>query len=81
MASEPAGIPCPICGETKSRVRRTTPAAGYVTRRRQCRGCGTRFTTAEKIPGKPLNVTVSAMGVGEVIRAVEFLRSEADRND
>ena len=46
---QPAGIPCPHCGNTgKQRITNSRPKNGYVIRRRECLACGKRFTTYEK---------------------------------
>lgn len=71
------GIPCPLCGDTANSVVRTTAYQGYVSRRRQCRGCANRFTTEEKIPGLgPLPVAGSAISVAHLLKAAEFLGVE-----
>lgn len=42
---------CPRCGERESRVvdSRGAPSGDAIRRRRQCEGCGFRFTTYERI--------------------------------
>ncbi len=42
-------LPCPRCGERRSRVidTRGMPEKNYIRRRRECEACGHRFTTFE----------------------------------
>src|SRR3954453_682133 len=51
------GVDCPYCTHASTRVvdsRLTDPAS--VRRRRQCEGCGERFTTYERVEQTPLTV-------------------------
>ncbi len=49
---------CPFCGLSDSRVldSRPTVEGDSIRRRRECGGCGKRFTTYEKVDGLPLVV-------------------------
>ena len=49
---------CPYCGHTKNRVvdSRTSREGLAVRRRRECRGCGERFTTYEVVEDRPLSI-------------------------
>lgn len=49
---------CPYCGVIDSRVidSRPTEESAAIRRRRECTGCGRRFTTYEKIEELPLMV-------------------------
>lgn len=49
---------CPFCGFENSRVIDSRPAEenNSIRRRRQCDGCGRRFTTYEKVETIPLTV-------------------------
>lgn len=49
---------CPVCRHTESRVidSRPTPDGTSIRRRRECAGCGRRFTTYETIEYAPLMV-------------------------
>ena len=49
---------CPYCGYDNSRVIDSRPAEenNSIRRRRQCDGCGKRFTTYEKVETIPLTV-------------------------
>lgn len=49
---------CPFCGFDNSRVIDSRPAEenNSIRRRRQCDGCGRRFTTYEKVETIPLTV-------------------------
>lgn len=48
---QPAGLVCPRCGCAHFWTLRTTRRSGRIVRHRECRHCGRRFTTAEKIVG------------------------------
>jgi transcriptional repressor NrdR len=52
---------CPFCGHEDSQVKdsRPTEDAGAIRRRRQCEGCGARFTTFERIQLRELTVVKS----------------------
>lgn len=41
------GVRCPTCGGAKSTVVEARPVIDGVRRRRQCSGCGARWTTRE----------------------------------
>ena len=45
---------CPTCEHSISRVTNSREAEGSVRRRRECRRCGVRFTTYEKIQSSAL---------------------------
>src|SRR5512136_1342503 len=47
---------CPFCASTSSRVIDTRDAEGGIRRRRECLGCGRRFTTYERVA--PLRLMV-----------------------
>lgn len=49
---------CPYCGDDNSRVIDSRPSDenNSIRRRRQCDGCGRRFTTYEKVETIPLSV-------------------------
>jgi len=47
---------CPFCGSARSRVIDTRDAEGGIRRRRECEGCGRRFTTYERVA--PLRLMV-----------------------
>ncbi len=42
------GVRCDVCGHEGSRVIKTWRAGDQVFRRRQCEGCGFRFSTCER---------------------------------
>jgi transcriptional repressor NrdR len=52
---------CPYCGHEDSQVKdsRPTEDAAAIRRRRQCEGCGARFTTFERIQLRDINVVKS----------------------
>lgn len=46
------GLVCPACGGTRFRTRKTRGrAGGYVYRLRECRECGQRAATSERVVG------------------------------
>jgi transcriptional repressor NrdR len=49
---------CPFCGSEDSQVKDSRPVAegAAVRRRRQCGGCGARFTTLERVQLRELTV-------------------------
>ncbi|SDD29001.1 transcriptional repressor NrdR [Sphingomonas sp. YR710] len=52
---------CPFCGHEDSQVKdsRPTEDGASIRRRRQCEGCGARFTTFERIQLRELTVVKS----------------------
>ncbi len=50
---------CPFCGGYDTQVKDSRPAEDHsvVRRRRECTGCGARFTTAERVQLRNLFVT------------------------
>ncbi len=52
---------CPFCGHDDSQVKDSRPTEdnGAIRRRRQCEGCGGRFTTFERIQLRELTVVKS----------------------
>jgi transcriptional repressor NrdR len=51
-------VNCPYCSHTSTRVvdSRLTDPGDSVRRRRECEGCGERFTTYERVEAAPLTV-------------------------
>ena len=47
---------CPFCGHTETRVLDSRPHDERIRRRRECLGCGKRFTTYEIIESLPIIV-------------------------
>ena len=49
---------CPFCGDTDSQVKdsRSSEDGAAIRRRRQCEGCGARFTTFERVQLRDLTV-------------------------
>lgn len=57
---EQLGLACPQCGCNASEVTATRPAIlKKVWRRRECMHCGHKFTTFERVVGKPKSATNS----------------------
>lgn len=72
------GIRCPACGMTASHVIRTASGSDYLTRRRECGACGTRYTTTERLYGKlPPDMAGSAISVGQLQKMVEIAIGKA----
>jgi transcriptional repressor NrdR len=69
---------CPFCGHEDSQVKdsRPTEDAGAIRRRRQCEGCGARFTTFERIQLRELTVLKSE-GRREPFERIKLERSLA----
>ncbi|WP_066634823.1 transcriptional regulator NrdR [Desulfolucanica intricata] len=65
---------CPFCGILDSRVLDSRPAdeGNSIRRRRECGGCGKRFTTYEKVDELPLMV-VKKDGGREVFKRSKLL--------
>ncbi len=55
---EVGGVRCPFCQQPETRVldSRPTEEGAAIRRRRECGGCGGRFTTYEKVEFPPLFV-------------------------
>jgi len=51
-------VKCPFCGEQESKVIDSRPVedGSVIRRRRECLGCGKRFTTYERIESLPILV-------------------------
>jgi len=67
---------CPYCGHEDSQVKdsRPTEDAGAIRRRRQCEGCGARFTTFERIQLREIAV-VKTGGASEPFDRDKLARS------
>ena len=65
---------CPFCGKMDSRVLDSRPAdeGNSIRRRRECGGCGKRFTTYEKVDELPL-IVVKKDGGREVFNTAKLL--------
>jgi transcriptional regulator NrdR family protein len=50
-AAEPKGLVCPNCGCRHFYVVYTRPRAEKIVRRKECRHCGRRVTTTERVSG------------------------------
>ena len=48
---QPRGLVCPNCGCRHFYVVYTRPRAGRIVRRKECRYCGRRVTTTERLGG------------------------------
>jgi len=69
---------CPFCGNEDSQVKdsRPTEDGASIRRRRQCEGCGARFTTFERVQLRELTV-VKRDGVRQPFERTKLERSIA----
>lgn len=69
---------CPYCGQSEQKVLDSRPArdGGAIRRRRECEGCGRRFTTFEE-PEKPRLLVVKKDGLREDFSREKLLNSMA----
>ncbi|MEK6542080.1 MAG: transcriptional regulator NrdR [Pseudomonadota bacterium] len=67
---------CPSCGHEDSQVKdsRPTEDGAAIRRRRQCEGCGARFTTFERIQLREVTV-IKSSGQHEIFDRDKLLRS------
>ena len=67
---------CPFCGHDDSQVKdsRPTEDSSAIRRRRQCEGCGGRFTTFERIQLRDLTV-IKSNGMREPFEREKLERS------
>ena len=70
---------CPFCANESSQVKDSRPAedGSAIRRRRQCEGCGARFTTFERIQLREVTV-VKSNGLGEDPRREPFERAKLE---
>jgi len=69
-------VRCPFCSHENSQVKdsRPTEDGASIRRRRQCEGCGARFTTFERVQLRDLNVVKAGN------RREPFDRSKLERS-
>ena len=69
---------CPFCAQTDSQVKdsRPTEDGASIRRRRQCEGCGARFTTFERVQLRELSV-VKKDGIRQPFDRTKLERSIA----
>ena len=70
---------CPFCANESSQVKDSRPAedGSAIRRRRQCEGCGARFTTFERIQLREVTV-LKSNGPGEDARREPFDRAKLE---
>ena len=70
---------CPFCANESSQVKDSRPAedGSAIRRRRQCEGCGARFTTFERIQLREVTVVKSG-GAGDEPRREPFDRAKLE---
>lgn len=76
------GIPCPVCGGVWHKVTDSRPSPGCVRRRMQCKACGERFTTYERIAEKYRRVHAFSAArlhnhIKAALREIERAKEEA----
>ena len=54
------GLRCDVCGAPLVILKEKDPAVGHLTRRRECKRCHLRYTTSEKIVGRPTQEELDA---------------------
>jgi transcriptional repressor NrdR len=72
---------CPFCANEDSQVKDSRPTEDNtaIRRRRQCEGCGARFTTFERVQLRDVTVVKSA-GDGTPSRRESFDRSKIEQS-
>ena len=72
---------CPFCAHDNSQVKDSRPTEDNtsIRRRRQCEGCGARFTTFERVQLREVTVVKSGSDGGEVRREA-FDRSKIEQS-
>ena len=72
---------CPFCAHDNSQVKDSRPTEDNtaIRRRRQCEGCGARFTTFERVQLREIVVVKSSEGTG-LERREPFDRSKIEQS-
>ncbi|RIV88943.1 transcriptional regulator NrdR [Aurantiacibacter zhengii] len=72
---------CPFCANEDSQVKDSRPTEDNtaIRRRRQCEGCGARFTTFERVQLRDV-VVVKSAGNGSPSRRESFDRSKIEQS-
>ncbi|MEI6643877.1 MAG: transcriptional regulator NrdR [Novosphingobium sp.] len=72
---------CPFCAHEESQVKDSRPSEDNtsIRRRRQCEGCGARFTTFERVQLREVMVIKSGGASGDV-RREPFERSKIEQS-
>ena len=72
---------CPFCAHEESQVKDSRPSEDNtsIRRRRQCEGCGARFTTFERVQLREVMVVKSG-GPGSEARREPFDRSKIEQS-
>lgn len=72
---------CPFCAHDDSQVKDSRPAEDNtaIRRRRQCTGCGARFTTFERVQLREITVVKSGGSDGE-LRREPFDRAKIEQS-
>ncbi len=72
---------CPFCAHDDSQVKDSRPTEDNtaIRRRRQCEGCGARFTTFERVQLRDVTVVKSAAD-GTPVRRESFDRSKIEQS-
>ncbi|HEY8603255.1 transcriptional regulator NrdR [Tsuneonella suprasediminis] len=72
---------CPFCAHDDSQVKDSRPTEDNtaIRRRRQCEGCGARFTTFERVQLRDV-IVVKAGQDGEAVRREPFERAKIEQS-
>jgi len=72
---------CPFCAHEESQVKDSRPSEDNtsIRRRRQCEGCGARFTTFERVQLRDVMV-VKSIGSGGDVRREPFDRTKIEQS-
>ncbi|MGI9374629.1 MAG: transcriptional regulator NrdR [Tsuneonella suprasediminis] len=72
---------CPFCAHDDSQVKDSRPTEDNtaIRRRRQCEGCGARFTTFERVQLRDV-IVVKAGHDGETVRREPFERAKIEQS-
>lgn len=72
---------CPFCAHDNSQVKDSRPTEDNtaIRRRRQCEGCGARFTTFERVQLRDV-IVVKAGQDGEAVRREPFERAKIEQS-
>ena len=72
---------CPFCAHDDSQVKDSRPTEdnAAIRRRRQCEGCGARFTTFERVQLRDI-VVIKSGGVDGTVRRERFDRAKLEQS-
>jgi transcriptional repressor NrdR len=73
---------CPFCAHDESQVKDSRPSEDNtsIRRRRQCEGCGARFTTFERVQLREIMVIKSGPASSSEVRREPFDRAKVEQS-